>query len=117
MKSSIEINRLQIYAFHGVMPQETRVGNLFEVTVKLDYDFAAASATDNINLALNYAMAVETIQQVMATPRKLIETVATDIKAALIEQWPGITSGIVRVAKLHPPFTPRVESVAVSIEW
>ena len=36
-KGSIEIKKLKIYAFHGVLDQEHRVGNNFLVSIKLYY--------------------------------------------------------------------------------
>jgi len=117
MKTWVEINRLQIYANHGVMPQETRVGNLFEVSARLCYDFTEAAISGDIELALNYAEAVEIISKVMAEPRHLLETVAFNIRSALMGRWPGITAGTVKVAKLHPPFSSKVASAAVELQW
>lgn len=44
MKTYIDIERMQIRAHHGVLEQEKRVGNLFEVSVRLFYDFSEAAA-------------------------------------------------------------------------
>ena len=41
-QSSIVIDGLRIMARHGVWPQETTVGNMFEVSVRLDFDAAGA---------------------------------------------------------------------------
>lgn len=117
MKTWVEINRLQVYANHGVAPQETRVGNLFEVSARLCYDFSEAAAGDDIGLALNYAELVDVINDVMSHPRRLLETVAFDIRSALLRCWPGIRGGSIYIAKVHPPFSSKVESAAVEVEW
>ncbi|MFG6386014.1 MAG: dihydroneopterin aldolase [Muribaculaceae bacterium] len=117
MNTFVEIKGVKIYANHGVMPQETRVGNLFEVSARLCYDFEEAAAADDISKALNYAEAVELMEAVMATPRRLLESVAMDIRDTLQARWPAIKGGSVKVAKLHPPFTTKVDHVAVEIEW
>lgn len=117
MKTWIEINKLQVYARHGVMPQETRVGNLFEVSARLCYDFSEAASSDDIESALNYAELVELINDVMSRPRRLLETVAFDIRSAVLERWPRISGGSIRIAKVHPPFSSKVESAAVEVEW
>lgn len=117
MKTWIEINKLQVYAHHGVLPQETRVGNLFEVSARLCYDFSEAAYSDNIESALNYAELVELINNVMSRPRRLLETVAFDVRTAVLERWPGICEGSIRIAKVHPPFPSKVESASVEVEW
>lgn len=117
MSATITISRLRVYARHGVMEQERRVGNNFEVTVCLRCDVSAAAAADDISLAINYAEVVEEIQRVMAVPRRLLETVATDIRDAICARWQEVKGGSVTVDKLHPPFTAPVERVGVTVEW
>ncbi len=117
MKTSIDIERIQIRAHHGVLEQERRVGNLFEVSIRLYRDFAEAANTDDISLTVNYAEAVDIVREVMATPCRLIETVALRIRNALMTRWPDITAGRVTVAKLHPPFPTTVGKASVTIEW
>lgn len=113
----IDIERMQIHAHHGVMEQEKRVGNLFEVSVRLFYDFTDAAATDDVALTVNYAEAVAIVRDVMALPCRLLETVAFRIRDALCARWQGITAGSVTVAKLHPPFPTPVASASVTVRW
>ena len=117
MKTYIEISRLEVFAHHGVMPQEARVGNLFEVSARLCYDFSAAAASDDVASAINYAEVVELVNDVMAVPCKLLETVVLRLKEAIMARWPQITAGTVTVAKLHPPFSSTVAYAAAAIEW
>lgn len=115
MDVTIEINRMSLYARHGVMAQERRVGNRFEVTARLRYPLADA---DDISSTLNYAEAAEVIREVMAEPSDLLETVVTRLKEALVSRFPAIKGGTVKVAKLTPPI-PGFEagSVAVRLDW
>jgi len=117
MKTYIDIKRMQIHAHHGVLEQEKRVGNLFEVSVRISYDFTQAATTDALGLAINYAEAVDIVRQVMSEPRNLLETVAVHIHNALMLRWPKISSGCITVAKLHPPFSTPVGQTSVTIEW
>ena len=66
MKTYIDIERMQIRAHHGVLEQEKRVGNLFEVSVRLFYDFSEAAATDSVENTVNYAEAVDIVRGIMA---------------------------------------------------
>lgn len=115
MELTIEINRMSLYARHGVMAQERAVGNTFEVTAHLRYPLAES---DDIALTLNYAEAAEVIKKVMAEPAELLETVVKRLKEALLTRFPSITGGMVKVAKLAPPIPGfEAESVAVKLVW
>ena len=43
----IEITRLRLHAFHGVLEQERRVGNDFEVSVTVGYPVVIGSEPSN----------------------------------------------------------------------
>lgn len=115
--TTVSINRLQIYARHGVFPQETKVGNIFEVTVLLTIDATSAIMDDSLDGTVNYADAVEIIQQTMSVPSKLLEHVAGRIIDALTTRFPNIISGEVTVAKPAPPISAQMDSVAVTLKW
>jgi dihydroneopterin aldolase len=114
---TIEVNGLRLYAHHGVAEQEREVGNLFEVTVHVQCDASAAVEHDDLNGTINYAEIVATIKTVMATPSLLIENAAGRLKSALLDKFPGITGGMVRIAKLVPPIPADLDSVAVALRW
>lgn len=117
MTTTIEINNLKMRARHGVLMQERSVGNDFTVTVHLRYPVDAAVVNDDVNDTLNYADAVEIIKDEMSEPSALLEHVAARIRQSLINKFPKIEGGLVRVAKLKPPIPAQMENVAVKIEW
>ncbi len=115
---TIEINRLRVYAHHGVMPQERTIGNDFEVSVKLLYPASDAIANDNLDGTLNYAEVCAEIKSVMAEPSALLENVCGRLRNALSLRFPLITQGTIKVAKLMPPIPGiQMESVAVELTW
>lgn len=113
----IEINKLRIHAFHGVLEQERTVGNMFEVTVHLHYPIARAMQTDNISVTLDYSKAIQIIKSTMENTSQLLEHVVELLRIELAKEFPLIESGMIRVAKLAPPIDGEVESVAVCYEW
>ncbi len=117
MKTSIEINGLKIFTNHGVLTQERVVGNKFEVSLRLDYDFAEAAVHDDVALTVNYAEATDIVSRVMTVPCGLLEAAAWRICDALLARWPTIEGGRITVLKLHPPFTIPVTSVGVTLDW
>ncbi len=112
----IEIRGLRVYANHGVMPQERKVGNIFIVDVRAEYPAAEAVEHDALSGTMNYAETIALIKDIMATPSALIEHVAGRIRAALLERWPLIRGGIVRVSKPEPPVECEIGSVSVSVK-
>ena len=76
MTTSVYIDKLRIFARHGVLPQERTVGNTFEVSVRLDFNALRAMISDSIDDTVNYAEAVEIIRGEMSMPSQLLENVA-----------------------------------------
>lgn len=115
--TEIEIDRLALYCFHGVLPQERKVGNWFEVSLKLRCDIETAAVTDDLSRSVNYAEVIELVKVVMSKPVNLIEHAANNIITALNERFPAITGGYVKVTKLHPPCTAQVAGVSATLQW
>lgn len=115
--SYIEIDRMKVFARHGVFEQERNVGNVFEVSLRLYYDFRTAARTDDIDRTLNYAMVVDIVNDIMKTPRNLLETVVSEIRHAITTRWPEVYGGRISLSKVHPPFTTPVGSVSATVEW
>lgn len=117
IKGKVEVNRLKIYAYHGVGDQERVVGNEFEVTVSLTYPSIWVAESDTVPMAINYAEVIEIIQGQMAIPSALLEHAAWRIRQAILSRFPEIGEGFVKVAKLTPPVPCVVGETAAVIEW
>lgn len=116
--NSIYINNLEVYAFHGVLPQENVVGNIFYVSVRLDCDLSRAMEADSVEYSVNYAEVVEIIKAQMAVTSKTLENVVFRIREALQQSFPQVCSGMVKVAKQSPPIPgAKAEEVAVSVDF
>lgn len=115
--TTLTISDICIFAYHGVLPAERRIGNDYTVTVTVTYDGAAAARTDDINRALNYAGIIDTVRTAMATPADLIENAAARIAADLCTRYPQITRGTVAVTKIHPPVTTPVGGATVTLTF
>ena len=104
LKSSyIFINDLRLYAHHGVMEQEQRLGAWFLVHVRVHYDMYRAMESDNIRYALSYADVVEVVKEEMAQPSRLLEHVAGRIANAILDRFPQAMSVDLKLTKENPP--------------
>lgn len=108
----IEIRRLKVRCHIGVPDEERAVPQelLASVTVTVATPFAAMD--DGISRTLDYAALAGAIRELAAArPRRLIETLAADI-AALVLDFPAATAVDVTVEKFILPDT---ECVAVHL--
>ena len=117
MSESIVIEGLRIHARHGVLPQERRVGNVFEIDLRLDFDATAAMTTDRVESTVNYAEVVEVVEREMAVPSDLLEHVAGRIRTAICHHFPQITSGRLALYKIHPPMKAQLGRIGFIINW
>lgn len=102
-KLQILLNSIRLYAYHGVMEQERRVGGWYEVSLRVDYPFAKALDTDDVADTLNYASVLEVVKEEMAIPSNLIEHVAGRIGKSLFEKFPLISEISIHLTKENPP--------------
>ena len=103
IESYIFINDLRLYAFHGVLPQERRVGGEYSVTLRVHYNITRVMDTDNVADTLNYAELCQLVKREMAVPSRLLEHVAGRIAHAVFGSFPQATALDLWLTKLNPP--------------
>ena len=104
MQTKIKLSGMKFYAYHGVMPQERKVGNHFQVDLTVTAPLQKAVLSDDLTDTLNYAALYAVVAEEMSKPSLLIEHVAGRILKALKHQFPGIEAIDLELAKLNPPF-------------
>ena len=102
MTTKIELRRMTFYAYHGVAPQETRVGNTFIVDLILTAPLENAVWSDDLSDTINYAT--------------VYETVKAEILKALKERFPQITEVELVLSKLNPPFGGDIHSASIILK-
>ena len=76
MTTKIELEKMRFYAYHGVMPQETKEGNDFVVDLILTAPLEQAVKSDELDDTINYAAVYAVVKEQMDIPSKLIEHAA-----------------------------------------
>ncbi|MBQ9672850.1 MAG: dihydroneopterin aldolase [Prevotella sp.] len=102
-ETAIFINGLRLYAYHGVMPQERRVGGWFLVTLRVHYNITRAMESDRVADTLSYADLCELVKREMAIPSSLLEHVAGRIARAIVEHYPEAEGLELEITKENPP--------------
>ncbi|MDR1403922.1 MAG: dihydroneopterin aldolase [Tannerellaceae bacterium] len=116
MNNKIELKELKFYAYHGVLPQETLVGNNYIINVTITVSLAKAMLSDNLDDTINYAAVYNIIKQEMTIPSKLLEHVAGRILHSLKHHFPQLTEIKLSVSKLNPPLGGDIHSASVILE-
>ncbi|WLD93488.1 dihydroneopterin aldolase [Alkalihalobacillus sp. AL-G] len=112
----IYINDMKFYGYHGVYPEEQKLGQRFNVDLVLECDLSKASRSDDIEYTVHYGQAYEITKNIVeGKPRKLVETVAEKITEELLNAFPIIHACTVKVFKPDPPIPGHYESVAIEI--
>ncbi len=113
---SITIEKLHIYAYHGVNAGEKEHGQDFFVSVTLSLDLYKPGHTDDLNDTVNYSDAAKLIHSVFTAEKyDLIERVAAAVAEALLDRYPSVDSVTVRVDKPDAPIGLEFDTVAVEI--
>lgn len=115
MKTTIRLNDMQFFAYHGVMAQERKVGNNYVVNIQMTADLIRACHSDNVDDTINYSQVYDLVKTEMEQPSKLLEHVAMRIYTAIRTTFPQITAMEVRLAKNSPPISGEVKSAEIVI--
>lgn len=113
--SYITLREIRFYAFHGVMPQERKVGADFTVTLRVKADLGRPVFSDNVDDTLNYAALYEVLKREMAQPSRLLEHIAGRIGQAVFDSFPQVETVDVMLTKLNPPMGADSEGAAVEL--
>lgn len=116
MKQQIEVNGIQLYAFHGCLEEEGRIGGNYIVDIRLTTDFSTAALTDDLSQTVDYVDINRIVTEEMAIRSKLIEHVGQRISQRIYKELVGIDQLRVKITKLCPPINGDVQSVAIIID-
>ena len=116
MKHTIEVNGIKLYAFHGCLPEEGKIGGNYLVDVSLQTDFTEAAITDELIKTVDYVDINKIVKEEMAIRSKLIEHVGLRIFNRIKKEVQNIDKLKIKVIKICPPINGDVENVAIIIE-
>jgi dihydroneopterin aldolase len=111
----VYVENIRVYAYHGCLPEETRIGSDYRVDVWVSGDLAVSEVSDKLEDTIDYVSICACVQEEMATPSKLLEHVAKRIMNRIFEISAIIDEVNVKVAKINPPIGGHVAAVAVAL--
>lgn len=116
MKHLIEVNGIKLYAFHGCLEEEGKIGGHYTVDVTMKTDFSEAAQSDELSQTIDYVQVNRIVSEEMAIRSKLIEHVGQRIVSRLSAEIRELQAVRVKVVKICPPINGDVQNVAIIIE-
>ena len=116
MNHSIAIEGIELYAYHGCLEEEAKIGGHYTVDVFLETDFSAAAETDDLKQTVDYCSIYNLVKAEMAHRSKLIEHVCKRIFDRIKTTHPSVLALRVRVTKHNPPMNGNVKAASVEIK-
>ena len=109
----IIIHGLQVYAYHGVNPEEKRDGQPFLFDITAQYDTRTAGRTDRVEDTVSYAKMAKRVRTVAtAQVYDLLERVAAVVAETLLAEFP-LSAVTVCVRNPRAPMTAAFDWVCV----
>lgn len=107
---------MEFYGYHGVFPEEKKLGQRFVVDLTAFIDLKKAGQTDQLEYSVNYAELYQICREIMeGEPVNLIEALAEQIAGTILKKFSLITEVTVKVIKPDPPIPGHYQSVAIEI--
>ena len=119
-KDEIRIEMLEVYAYHGVFPEEKRQGQTFVINAVLYTDTRKAARTDCLDQATDYGDVCRFMAEWMKNNTcDLIETVAEKLAQGILLNYSLIYGVDLEICKPEAPIKQPFRSVSVKIsrQW
>lgn len=99
---TVKLHKLLFSGRHGVFKEELATGNTFEVDLDVLYD-EQKYRPENLDTIVNYVTLFSIIKQRMHQPSPLLEKIAEEIIAKIVEQYPFVSEVTLSIFKQQAP--------------
>jgi dihydroneopterin aldolase len=116
MTDRILVERIAVFAYHGLLAEEARIGQRFYISLDCTLDLGPAGRSDDVSRTVSYADLTEIVVRITTERRfALIEALAESIAAEILESSPLLDTVTVRVDKPSAPVPAVIEGVSIAI--
>ena len=117
MSDRIVIKGLQVFARHGVLPEENRLGQRFALDVTAFLDLRPAGRSDDYNRTVCYDALTRLVLETVTTRRfYLIEAAAEAAAQAILAAFPPVERVVIEIRKPSAAIDAVFDHVGVVIE-
>ena len=100
----ILLSNLGFYGYHGVLKEESVLGQKFFIDIEIFVDTKEAGITDDMNKSVSYAEVYDVVKNIVETKRfNLLEALAQNISSEVLNKFELVKEIMVRVKKPEAP--------------
>lgn len=114
--NSITLFNIRIYAYHGCLLEESKIGSEYCINLTVEYDLIPSAISDKLHKTVNYDILNQIVHQQMRIRSNLLENVAYRIIKAIRSYFNDIQTIKLSLAKINPPIHGNVEKVMITFE-
>ena len=113
--NTIQLKNIKIYAFHGCLPEEEKIGSDYIVNLSVKANLDKASKSDELTDTVDYVLLQKIVAEQMAIRSKLLEHVGKRIIDKILLEVSQVNYIKIMVAKVNPPIDGDVVLVSVTL--
>lgn len=111
----IILRNMKFYAYHGVLPEENKLGQNFYIDLDIYRSLEQAGKNDDLDQSINYGEVYKIVEEITTENTfKLIEKLASEIAKTLLLSF-DIDKIWIRVKKPEAPINGNFDFVGVEI--
>jgi dihydroneopterin aldolase len=111
----ISLNKLLFVGYHGLYPEEKKLGNNYSVEIDIDFN-PKQSIIDQLDQTIDYVHVYAIVKKWMEIPTPLLETLVGKIADDILSSQALANKVFVKITKLHLPISSFEGNVSVKIE-
>lgn len=111
----ISLNKLLFVGYHGLYPEEKKLGNNYSVEIDIDF-VPKQDLIEQLDQTIDYVLVYAIVKKWMEIPTPLLETLIGKIADDILLEQPLAEKVMVKITKLHLPIPLFEGNVSVKIE-
>jgi dihydroneopterin aldolase len=111
----ISLNKLLFVGYHGLYPEEKKLGNNYSVEIDIDFT-PKQGVIDQLDQTIDYVHVYAIVKKWMEIPTPLLETLVGKIADDILSSQTLANKVFVKITKLHLPISSFEGNVSVKIE-
>ena len=111
--STISIEQMEFYAYHGCFKEEQIIGTRFLVDIYLETDTEKAEKSDDLVDTVNYQNVYLLVKKEMEIKSSLLEHVGRRILDKIMSSFPKVKSAELKISKMNPPLGGKMNNVSL----
>jgi len=111
----IRVTNSKVYAYHGCLVEESKIGSEYSVDVSVKADLQPSAKSDDLQETVDYVHLNKIVKEEMAIRSELLEHVAKRILDRIFVEIAIAEEATVAVSKINPPIGGNVEMVTIAL--